>query len=59
VIREIAYLGDLSLFLIRLQSGRDVRVSLANSSRKPEEHFTRDAEVFLTWDASDAVVGST
>src|SRR5580658_7245594 len=39
VIREIAYLGDLSLFLVRLDSGREVRVTLANSSRKPEEHF--------------------
>ena len=59
VIREIAYLGDLSLFLVRLQSGRDVRVTLANSSRKPEEHFTRETPVFLSWDPSSPVVGTT
>jgi putrescine transport system ATP-binding protein len=59
VIREIAYLGDLSMFLVRLQSGREVRVTLANSSRKPEEQFARETEVFLTWDASGPVVGST
>jgi len=58
VVREIAYLGDLSLFLIRLQSGREVRVTLANNSRKPEEHFVREAQVFLSWDASSPVVGS-
>jgi putrescine transport system ATP-binding protein len=59
VIREIAYLGDLSLFLVRLQSGRDVRVSLANASRKPEEYFTRESNVFLHWDPSSPVVGTT
>jgi putrescine transport system ATP-binding protein len=59
VIREIAYLGDLSLFLVRLDSGREVRVTLANSTRKPEEHFTREARVFVHWDASSPVVGTT
>jgi putrescine transport system ATP-binding protein len=58
VIREIAYLGDLSLFLVRLDSGREVRVTLANNSRKPEEHFTRAASVFLSWDPSSPVVGT-
>jgi putrescine transport system ATP-binding protein len=59
VIREIAYLGDLSLFLVRLDSGREVRVTQANSSRKPEEHFMRNARVFVHWDASSPVVGTT
>ena len=58
-IREIAYLGDLSLFLIKLESGREVRVTLANSSRKPEEQFARETPVFLSWDASSPVVGSS
>jgi putrescine transport system ATP-binding protein len=59
VIREIAYLGDLSLYLVRLESGREVRVTLANSSRKPEEHFTRETPVFMGWDPSSPVVGTT
>jgi putrescine transport system ATP-binding protein len=58
VIREIAYLGDLSLYLVRLESGREVRVTLANSSRKPEEHFTRESPVFMGWDPSSPVVGT-
>jgi putrescine transport system permease protein len=58
VIREVAYLGDWSVFLVRLDSGRDVRVTLANNSRKPEEQFVRDSPVFLSWDASSPVVGS-
>ncbi len=59
VIREVAYLGDLSMFLVRLESGRDLRVTLANSSRKPEEQYGRDMPVFLSWDASSPVIGST
>jgi len=47
------------VFLVRLDSGREVRVTLANNSRKPEEHFTREARVFLHWDPSSPVVGTT
>jgi putrescine transport system ATP-binding protein len=58
VIREIAYLGDWSVFLVRLESGREVRATLANSTRKPEEHFSRDMPVYLSWDASSPVIGT-
>ncbi len=59
VIREIAYLGDWSVYLVRLPSGRDVRATLANSTRKPEEQFEREQPVYLSWDASSPVIGST
>ncbi|HEY1589079.1 MAG TPA: polyamine ABC transporter ATP-binding protein [Rhodanobacter sp.] len=59
VVREIAYLGDWSVYLIRLPSGRDVRATLANSTRKPEEQFEREQPVYLSWDASSPVIGST
>jgi putrescine transport system ATP-binding protein len=59
VIREIAYLGDWSVYLVRLPSGREVRATLANSTRKPEEQFTREQPVYLSWDASSPVIGST
>ena len=58
VIREIAYLGDWSVFLVRPESGREVRATVANNSRKPEEQFVRDSQVYLSWDASRPVVGS-
>jgi putrescine transport system ATP-binding protein len=58
VIREIAYLGDWSVFLVRLESGREVRATLANQSRKAEENFQRDMPVILSWDASSPVVGT-
>jgi putrescine transport system ATP-binding protein len=48
----------LSVFLVRLDSGREVRATLANNSRKPEEQFVRDSSVYLSWEASSPVVGS-
>ena len=56
-IHDIAYLGDMSVFVIRLGSGREVRVTQANRTRKPEEQFTWDEAVYLSWDASSPVVG--
>jgi putrescine transport system ATP-binding protein len=58
VIREIAYLGELSVFLVRLESGREIRATLANSARKPEEQFLRDMPVYLSWEASSPVIGN-
>jgi putrescine transport system ATP-binding protein len=56
-IHDIAYLGDMSVFVIRLGSGRELRVTQANRTRKPEEQFTWDEVVYLSWDASSPVVG--
>jgi putrescine transport system ATP-binding protein len=58
VIREIAYLGDLSVFLVRLESGREIRATLANSARKSDEQFGRDTPVYLSWEASSPVIGT-
>jgi putrescine transport system ATP-binding protein len=58
VIREIAYLGELSVFLVRLESGREIRATLANSARRPEEQFLRDMAVYLSWEASSPVIGN-
>jgi hypothetical protein len=46
------------MYLVRLESGREVRATLANSSRKPEEQFMREMPVYLSWDASSPVIGS-
>ncbi len=56
-IRDIAYLGDMSVFLVRLDSGREVRVTQANRARKSDEQFDWDEAVYLSWDASSPVVG--
>jgi putrescine transport system ATP-binding protein len=58
VIKDIAYMGDLSIYVVRLPNGRDVRVTQANIVRKGEERFTWDDEVWLSWDGSSPVVGT-
>ena len=57
VIRDIAYMGDMSVYMVRIDAGRDVRVTQANRTRKPEEQFTWDEAVYLSWDPSSPVVG--
>jgi putrescine transport system ATP-binding protein len=56
-ISDIAYLGDMSVFVVKLDSGREVRVTQANRTRKPDEQFVWEEAVYLTWDASSPVVG--
>ena len=56
-IHDIAYLGDMSVFVVRLDSGREMRVTQANRTRKSDEQFVWDEAVYLTWDASSPVVG--
>jgi putrescine transport system ATP-binding protein len=58
VIKDIAYMGDMSVFVVRLDSGREVRVTQANIARKPEERFDWDETVYLTWEPSSPVVGT-
>jgi len=58
VIKDIAYMGDMSIFVVLLPDGREVRVTAANVARKSGESFTWDDEVYLSWDASSPVVGS-
>jgi putrescine transport system ATP-binding protein len=58
VIREVAYMGDVSVFLIELQSGRMIRATQANNSRKPEERFHGNESIYVSWDASSPVVGT-
>jgi putrescine transport system ATP-binding protein len=55
-VRGIAYLGDASVYLVALDSGREVRVTLPNSARDTERRIARDEVVFLTWQPSSPVV---
>jgi putrescine transport system ATP-binding protein len=55
VVQEIAYLGDLSVYLVRLPSGKLVRVTQPNISRYADT-VTWDQRVYLHWDAESPVV---
>lgn len=56
VVQDIAYMGDLSIYLMRLASGKVVRVTQPNSSRKMEDRVTWDERVFIHWEAASPVV---
>lgn len=56
VVQAISYLGDLSLYEIRLDSGKIVRTSLPNLYRHGEEVFTWDERVVLTWTGASPVI---
>jgi putrescine transport system ATP-binding protein len=55
-IEEIAYLGGLSTYLVRLDSGKLVRASAPNLERWSEHPFTWGDRVQLSWSESAGVV---
>ncbi|HEY2682242.1 MAG TPA: polyamine ABC transporter ATP-binding protein [Steroidobacteraceae bacterium] len=55
MVQDIAYLGDLSIYLVKLPSGKVVRVTQPNTSRHAET-ITWEQQVYLTWDADSPVV---
>jgi len=56
VVRDIAYMGDLSVYLLRLDSGKVVRVTQPNIFRHAQDRITWDERVYLSWHASSPVV---
>jgi putrescine transport system ATP-binding protein len=54
-VQDIAYLGDLSIYLVRLPTGKIVRVTQPNTSRHAEA-ITWEQQVYLSWDATSPVV---
>jgi len=56
VVQEIAYLGDTSVYLVRLQSGKTVRVTQPNMRRHESDTVTWDQTVYLHWHPSSPVV---
>jgi spermidine/putrescine transport system ATP-binding protein/putrescine transport system ATP-binding protein len=55
-IRGMSYLGDITIYEVKLDSGQIVRVSRPNLSRYDQEDFTWDDKVWLTWHGSSPVV---
>ena len=56
IVKEIAYMGDMSVYLVQLASGKVVRVTQPNSYRHAEASITWDQTVYLSWHASSPVV---
>jgi putrescine transport system ATP-binding protein len=56
VVHDLGYFGNLSLYRIRLPSGKIVQVSAQNRTRSAERHLEWDDEVFISWRPRSAVV---
>jgi putrescine transport system ATP-binding protein len=55
-VKEIAYMGDLSVYLVKLDSGKMVRVTQPNTWRHADDRITWEEPVYLHWHASAPVV---
>jgi putrescine transport system ATP-binding protein len=55
-VSEIAYMGDMSIYLVRLASGTLMRVTLPNVMRGSERPISRNESVWLSWHGSSPVV---
>jgi putrescine transport system ATP-binding protein len=49
VVEEIAYLGDISVYQVALESGKRLRVSQTNSVRGNPDAITWEEKVYVSW----------
>jgi len=56
IVTEQAYLGDVSIYHVRLDSGLVMQVQLTNLARLAEPPLTWDQEVWLSWQPGSGMV---
>ena len=56
IVEDLGYFGNLSLYRIRLATGRVVQVSAQNSRRSAERFLEWDDKVFISWRPRSAVL---
>ncbi len=56
MVEGIAYMGDISVFKVKLDSGLSVKVSQPNLIRHAEDRIDWDDRVWLSWHAASGVV---
>jgi putrescine transport system ATP-binding protein len=56
VIKEIAYLGDISVYYVELNSGKVMIATLPNLLRLEDRNFTWEDEVYLFWRSENSLV---
>ena len=55
VVENIAYLGDISIYYVRLKDGRIITSTLPNVDRFKQGLPTWDDQVYLSWDAESCI----
>jgi putrescine transport system ATP-binding protein len=56
VVEDLGYFGNLSLYRIRLASGKIVQVSSQNRRRSAERFLEWDDKVFISWRPRSGVI---
>jgi putrescine transport system ATP-binding protein len=57
VVKEIAYMGDMSVYLVKVDSGKTVRVTLPNIERlSDDDRILWEETVYLTWYPGSPVI---
>ena len=55
-VQDIGYLGDVSVYKVRTDSGLVLKAAVANRRRRIEQAINRGDRVWLRWTADAAVV---
>ncbi len=55
-VDEVAYMGDLSVYRVALDTGKQVRVTMQNWVRDAESRFSWEDRVYLHWHPSSGIV---
>jgi putrescine transport system ATP-binding protein len=55
-VKEIAYMGDMSIYLVKVESGKTIRVTIPNVARHTEDRITWEETVYVSWHAESPVV---
>lgn len=56
VVKEIAYLGDISMYYVELASGKIVTATLPNLLRMADRNIEWDDVVYIFWRAENSIV---
>ena len=56
VVDEVAYLGNLSIYRLKLETGKVLLATKANLSRFDDEAISWDEKVWVSWGETAGVV---
>ena len=56
IIKEIAYLGDISIYYVKLKSGKIIMATIPNLLRLSERNFQWEDSVYLFWRSENSLV---
>jgi putrescine transport system ATP-binding protein len=55
-VEDIAYLGDMTVYQVRLDNGKYIRVTKANALRGDPDAISWDESVWVSWAAASGSV---